>query len=188
MLKTFGVKKFVYIQKKQYLCTHIRRKNFPEPEMRQTPSISLLDVDIEVSPFMEVTCSHIELSDPQDAAFARMLGGFGEVMSAAKDRFLQCAHEKHIALQQAASQKLPVTNVIADGMQGEVIAILNAMYARGMVTCSKKDWMERMANAMGCPPIADYSRPLNKIKQTYKYESIFDELKSSAIEERDKND
>lgn len=87
-----------------------------------------------------------------------------------------------------AAEALPQKNVVAENMQGELIAILNAMYAKGMFGCSKKELMERMGNGMGCPGIADYSRSLNKIKQTYKYEEIFKKLQDIAIQERDKND
>jgi hypothetical protein len=131
---------------------------------------------------------HIESIDPQDAAFARILGGVGEIMSAARDKFVRCAEEKQQAQQQLEAQSLPVANIVTEGMQNEFIAFFNAMYARGMVTCSKKEFMERMANGLGCPAVADYSRPLNKVKQTYKYQEIFDDLKKVAIEERDKND
>lgn len=131
---------------------------------------------------------HIESIDPQDAAFARVLGGVGEIMNAARDKFVRCAEEKQQAQQQLAAQSLPETNIVAEGMQNEFIAIINAMHARGMFTCTKKEAMERMANGLGCPAIADYSRPLNKVKQTYKYQEIFDDLKKTAIEERDKND
>ena len=131
---------------------------------------------------------HIESIDPQDAAFARILGGVGEIMNAARDKYMRCAEEKQLARQQLAAERLPVSNVVAEGMQNEIIALLNAMYALGTVTCSKKEFMERMANALGCPGIADYSRQLNKIKQAYKYDSIFDNLKEAALQERDKND
>ena len=109
-------------------------------------------------------------------------------MNAARDKYVCCAEEKQRAQQQLAAQSLPVANIVAEGMQNELIALFNAMYARGMVTCSKKEFMERMADAMGCPGIADYSRQLNKVKQTYKYPEIFDKLKETALQERDKND
>ena len=136
---------------------------------------------------MNEAYSQIEL-DPQDAAYARILGGMGEVLSGVQERYVRCAEEKKQAQKQLEAQSLPVTNIVAEGMQNEFVALFNAMYARGMVSCSKKEFMERMANALGCPPLADYSRQLNKIKQAYKYESIFDELKNAAIQERDKND
>ena len=40
---------------------------------------------------------HIESIDPQDAAFARVLGGVGEIMNAARDKFVRCAEEKQQA-------------------------------------------------------------------------------------------
>ena len=132
---------------------------------------------------------HIDSLDPQDAAFARILGGVGEVMNAARDKFIQCAEQKQQAQQKLAAQSLPVVNVVAEGMQNELIAIFNAMHARGMVTCSKKEFMERMANALGCPQMANnYSGQLYKIKSTNKYAAIFDNLSDVAEQERSKND
>ena len=81
--------------------------------------------------------------------------------------------------------QLPQASVVADGMQNEFIAIFNAMYARGMVTCSKKEFMERMANALGCPQMAaNYAKALYNIKLTYKYDEIFEKLSATAQEEK----
>ncbi len=80
------------------------------------------------------------------------------------------------------------SNVVVDGMQGELVAITNALFARGMFTCNKEEFMERMAQAFGCPEMADYSRQLNQIMQADKYEDIFDELREVALQERDKDD
>lgn len=85
-------------------------------------------------------------------------------------------------------QSLPLKNIVAEGSQSEIVALFNAIHARGLITCSKKEFMQRMADALGCPSIADYSRTLNKAKQTYKYEEVFDKLKETALQERDKND
>ena len=132
---------------------------------------------------------HIESIDPQDAAFASVLGGVGDIMNAVKEKYVRCAEEKQQAKQQLAAQSLPVTNVVAEGMQNEFIAIFNAMHARGMVTCSKKEFIERMANALGCPQMANnYSGQLYKIKLTNKYGAIFDDLSEAAEQERMKND
>lgn len=138
---------------------------------------------------MDIPSSHIELLDPHDAAIARMLGGIGEVLTGVQAKYVQCAEEKQQVQQQLAAQTLPATNIIAEGMQNEFIAIFNAMYARGMVTSSKKEFMERMANALGCPQMANnYSGQLHKIKSTYKYDDIFDNLAEIAAREKTKND
>ena len=115
--------------------------------------------------------------------FLRGLSGLAEE----KDREMY-RMQQELDYYKDQQNQLPQTSVVAEGMQNELIAIFNAMHARGMVTCSKKEFMERMANALGLPGIADYSRQLNKIKQTYKYPDIFDKLKETAIQERDKND
>ena len=129
--------------------------------------------------------AHIELLDPQDAAIARMLGGMGEVLTGVREKYVRCAEEKQQAIQRLASESLPQANIVADGMQNEFIAIFNAMHARGMVTCSKKEFIERMANALGCPQMANnYSGQLYKIKLANKYDKIFDELSDVAQQEK----
>lgn len=134
---------------------------------------------------MEVPQAHIDLLDPQDAAVARMLGGMGEVLTGVREKYVRCAEEKQQAQQQLAAQSLPVTNIVADGMQNEFIALFNAMHVRGMVTCSKKEFIERMANALGCPQMANnYSGQLYKIKLTNKYEAIFKDLSDVAQQEK----
>lgn len=134
---------------------------------------------------MPVSPSHIELLDPQDAAFARVLGGIGDVLSGAQEKYVRCAEEKRQAQEQLASKSLPMSNIVTEGMQNEFIAIFNAMHARGMVTCSKKEFIERMANALGCPQMANnYSGQLYKIKLTNKYEDIFDDLSDVARQEK----
>ena len=45
-------------------------------------------------------------------------------------------------------------HIVTDEVFEAFIAIFNAMHARGMVTCSKKEFIERMANALGCPQMA----------------------------------
>ena len=135
---------------------------------------------------MNEAYTHREL-DPQDAALARILGGMGEVLTGVREKFVQCAEEKQQAQQQLEAQSLPVTNIVAEGMQNELIAIFNAMHARGMVTCSKKEFIERMANALGCPQMAaNYAKALYNIKLTYKYDEIFEKLSEAAQEEKKK--
>jgi hypothetical protein len=137
---------------------------------------------------MDVPQPHIDLIDPQDAAFARVLGGMGDVLRGAQEKYVRCAEEKRLALEQLESQTLPVPNIVAEGMQNEFIAIFNAMHARGMVTCSKKEFIERMANALGCPQMANnYSGQLYKIKLTNKYETIFEDLSDVAQQEKMKD-
>ena len=137
---------------------------------------------------MDVPQPHIDLTNPQDAAFARVLGGMSDVLRGAQEEYMRCAEEKRLALEQLESQTLPVPNIVAEGMQNEFIAIFNAMHARGMVTCSKKEFIERMANALGCPQMANnYSGQLYKIKLTNKYETIFEDLSDVAQQEKMKD-
>ena len=137
---------------------------------------------------MPSALAHIESLATKDANFARAIGGMRDLLTAVQEEYVGCAAEKEHYRQIAETPAREVTNVVADGMQNELIAIFNAIYARGMVSCSKKELMQRMADALGCPKIADYSGQLHKIKLTNKYEEIFDDLRSVAITERDKND
>ena len=131
---------------------------------------------------------HMESLDPEDTGMARVLGGFGDVLKGVQEKYIQLAQEKQQYKAQAETSNKEATNIVAEGKQSELIAALNALYEYGMVACTKKEFMQRMADALGCPSIADYSRPLNKIKQAYKYEELFDKLKETALKERDKND
>ena len=132
---------------------------------------------------------HIESLDPQDTAIARILGGLGEVLTGVQEKYVQCAEEKQQAQQQLESQNLPETNIVADGKQNELIAVLNTIYESGMVTGSKKEFAERMGKALGCPQLAaNYSAQLHKIKMTYKYDAIFENLAKVAEREKTKND
>ena len=137
---------------------------------------------------MQSPLAHIESLNPKDAAVAHILGGVRELLTGVQEKYVDCAAEKEQYRLKAETPMEEVTNVVAEGMQNEMIAIINAIYARGMVTCSKKELMQRMANALGCPKIADYSGQLHKIKIPNKYEDIFDDFRSVAITERDKND
>lgn len=139
---------------------------------------------------MQPTIAHIESLDPKDESVARMLGGMSELLNGVQEQYVRCADEKNQYRMQLASVKqAEPTNVVADGMQNELIAVFNAMHERGMVTCTKKEFIERMASALGCPQLAtNYNGQLYKIKQAYKYGSIFDDLKNSALQNRDKND
>ena len=137
---------------------------------------------------MQSALAHIESLAPKDAAVARILGGVSELLTGVQEKCVDCAAEKEEYRQKLETPAVEVANVVVDGMQNEMIAIINAIYARGMVNCSKKELMQRMADALGCPKIADYSGQLHKIKLTNKYEEIFDDLRDAAIQERDKND
>ena len=80
-------------------------------------------------------------------------------------------------------QSLPAASIVAEGKQKEVIAILNAIYESGYITGSKKEFMQRMADALGCESIANYNKALYNVKNTYKYDEIFDKLAKVAHDE-----
>ena len=137
---------------------------------------------------MQQTPAHIGNYDPKDQSIVKMLGGVTELLNGVQEQYAECAAEKQYFRLQAEAAQVAAQNVVADGMQNELIAIFNALYARGMFTCSKKELMQRMADALGCPKLADYSTQLHKIKLANKYEDIFSDLERAALEERDKND
>ena len=89
---------------------------------------------------------------------------------------------------EAQMQSLPATSIVADGKQKELIAILNAIYEAGYITGSKKEFMQRAADALGCEGIANYNKALYNVKNTYKYDDIFKDLAEVAHGELLKND
>lgn len=96
--------------------------------------------------------------------------------------------QERCAQYEAQIQALPSGSIVAEGKQKEVIAILNAIYEAGYITGSKKDFMQRMADACGCDGIANYTKALYNIKNTYKYDEIFQNLAETAHNEILKND
>lgn len=91
---------------------------------------------------------------------------------------------------EAQVQALPTpTNIVADGKQKKLIAILNAIYEGGyVVNITKKEFMQRAAEMLGCPGIADYNKALYNVKNTYAYDEIFTDLAQVAHNEIIKND
>ena len=126
---------------------------------------------------MEPTALHIENLDPQDAGTAHLLAGFGEVLMGVQQKFSQIAIEKQHYKTQVETSQNENSNIIADGKQKKLIAILNAIYESGYtVNCSKKEFMQKAARIFGCEAIADYSKALYNVKNTYQYDDIFSEL------------
>ena len=79
----------------------------------------------------------------------------------------------------------PLTHVIAPDKQNEWIAVLYVLYEMGMINpdCSKKDFMQRMATALGSPGINEYSWQMYKFKETAsKYDDLFKRIQSIAQE------
>ena len=96
--------------------------------------------------------------------------------------------QERCAQYEAQKQALPADSIVAEGKQKELIAILNAVYEAGFVIGSKKEFMQRMAEAFGCDSIANYPKALYNIKNTYKYDEIFKNLSEVAHSEILKND
>lgn len=100
------------------------------------------------------------------------------------EQYERCAMEKHQYQDELKARQVEWENMVVDGKQNEWIAILNVLYEAGLAKGSKKDFMQRMAVALGCPKIADYCAQLYKIKLTYKYDEIFKRLEEVAQQEK----
>jgi hypothetical protein len=126
---------------------------------------------------------HTNQSSAPESPLEHLLCGFYGITQ-------QQEKEKHYWQQrceqfEAQQQSLPETPIVADGKQKEVIAIFNVIYKAGyIVGISQKEFMERIANALGCPGIANYAPALYNIKTTYKYDEIFDNLNEVAKKEK----
>lgn len=137
---------------------------------------------------MKDQSAHITSLDPTtDAAVMGILDGFGQVMSGVKVMFGRSMEEKEQLRQQVESAQIAPSNMVAEGCQSDIIAILNAMYECGLIKGSKTEFMQRIANALGCPGIADYSKQLYKAKWTNKYSEIFRKLGEAAEREKTKD-
>lgn len=124
-----------------------------------------------------------------DAEFVQLLGGLSGVFSGIQAQYAQCAEEKEQYRQQVSALQTVPSNIVAANKQKKLIAILNAIFACEYIDgVSKKEFMQRMANALGCPGIADYNKALYNVKNTYGYDDIFTELSDAAHRELTKND
>lgn len=123
-----------------------------------------------------------------DAGVMNMLEGMGQFVNGVKVLYGRSVEEKERYRQQAEAKQIEPTNIVAEGKQKKLIAILNALYAAGYTEgLSKKEFMQRMADAFGCPGIANYSQALYGVKNTYGYDDIFTELGKVAHDEILKN-
>ena len=127
---------------------------------------------------------HIESLDAKDAAFTSILEGVVKVAEGMKSEYARCAAEKHQYQIELASAQTPNTNIVADGKQKELIAVLNGMYDMGLVTgCTKAEYFKRMAHAYGAPALENYSAALNNVMNAAKYPEIFNTLKDVALKQ-----
>ncbi len=131
---------------------------------------------------------HINLQDVPESPVSLLMRGMAGVMQE-KDAELYHMQQKCIRLEaEAEAMAIEPTSIVADGKQKKLVAILNAIYESGyIVDCSKKEFMQRMATMLGCPGIADYSKALYNVKNTYQYEEIFTDLAQVAHNEILKN-
>ena len=132
---------------------------------------------------MHETYLHTDQKVVPESPLELMLRGFsGLVHQQEVEKF---DLQERCAQYEAQMQALPAESVVAEGKQKEIIAILNALYKAGyIVGISQKEFMERMANALACPGLANYAQALYNIKITYKYDEIFDGLLKVAQKEK----
>jgi len=113
----------------------------------------------------------------------------GQFVSGVKTLYGRSMEEKEQLRQQVETKKIVPANIVAEGKQKKLIAILNAIYEDEYIEgASKKEFMQRMADALGCPGIANYSQALYGVKNTYGYDEIFTHLGQVAHDEILKND
>ena len=127
------------------------------------------------------------LDPTTDAGVMNMLDGFGQFVSGVKTLFGRSVEEKEQLRLQVESNQIAPSNMVAEGCQSDLIVILNAMHACGLIKGSKTEFMQRIADALGCPGIADYSKQLYKAKWTNKYPEIFRKLGEAAEQEKTKD-
>lgn len=135
---------------------------------------------------MHDTYIHTDQKAVPESPLELMLRGFSGLVH--QQEVEKSDLRERCAQYEAQMQAFPADSIVAEGKQKELIAILNAVYEAGLVTCSKKDFMQRMADACGCDGIANYNKALYNIKNTYKYDEIFKNLAEVAHNEILKND
>lgn len=137
---------------------------------------------MQVSPIPNIT-----IQDPNDTGAIDVLNGMMGIIGGMKKQYTRCAEEKELYRQQAEAAQITPTNIIAEGKQKELIAIMNSIYEAGYVTgCNKGEFMSRALSAFGIPETKQYNSALSNIMIAKKYEDIFTNLKDAAIAARDR--
>lgn len=122
---------------------------------------------------------------------ADMLQGVNSLTKGFTEYSNSCEMEKRRLRDQLSALSEPLPNIVASDKQNVWIAVLFVLYEMGLINkeCSKKDYMKRMADALGSPGIADYSRQIYKFKDTaFKYDDIFKEIANVAQKIRDREE
>ena len=86
-------------------------------------------------------------------------------------------------LQQQLSALLePPPNLVAKDKQNELILILHLIFKMGLIDgCNEKEFMTRVAMALGCPGIKAFNQHLYKTKETaHRFEDIIHHLIKEA--------
>ena len=110
---------------------------------------------------------------------SEVIGGFSQTIQGIYKLYSAIEAENRELKTQLRALQQEQTNIVAMNKQNECIAVLNALYEKGLVTgCTKKEFMRRMSKGLGCPGIEDYNRHLYNIKGTEKYGALLDEIKN----------
>ena len=137
---------------------------------------------------MQTQPEHITPLPDIGSGMSDVIGGFSQ-MTNGIHRYcaeLEAENRELKAQLDALKQKQP--NIVAANKQNEWIAVLYVMCEKKMVTgCTTKEFMHRMADALGCPGIEDYSRHLYIFKGTEKYGNILDMIKEIEQEVNNNN-
>ena len=131
--------------------------------------------------------AHIDLPNVPESPVSLFMRGVAGMMHE-KDVEVYRIQQRCAQMEEEMESKaIDPSLVVAEGKQKKLIAILNAIYEDEYITCSKKEFMQRIATALGCPGIADYNKALYNVKNTYQYEEIFTNLAQVAHNEILKN-
>jgi small-conductance mechanosensitive channel len=127
---------------------------------------------------MQTQSAHMTLQNPPAGRMSDVIGGLSQMSQGIAEYMRQLEAENNELRARLQESQQPPPNIVAPNKQNEWIAILSTLYDDKMIvdTCSKKDFMQRMADALGSPGIANYSAQLHKIKATYKYDTLLENV------------
>ena len=132
---------------------------------------------------MEDQFIHINPEQVPPSPFTQIIQGFAGLMQ--QNDAEKYALQKRCEEYEKQAKKLPQTCIVAEGKQKELIAIFHTIYKAGYFPdISEKDFMQRVADMLGCPGMANYSGALYNFKTAYKYDEVFDNLLKVAKAEK----
>jgi len=137
---------------------------------------------------MQAQSEHITPLPANGSGMSEVIGGFSQTMNGIYKQYAALEAENRELRTQLRALQQEQPNIVAQNKQNEWIAVLYVLCEKGFVTgCTKKEFMQRMAKALGCPGIADYNRHLYIFKGTEKFGNILDEIKEIIQEVNNDN-